>query len=297
MSIRAMVLVFILAVLGVLGVNSVFVVSELERAVLLEFGKVISADIKPGLHLKKPFINEVRKFDARVLTLDANPERFLTLEKKAVIVDSFAKFKVNDAQLFYTATSGDERRAEALLRQRINNGLRNEISKRSLHEVVSGERDELMSVLTLRLDEVARQELGVEVVDVRVKRIDLPPEVSQSVYDRMNTERDIEAREHRAQGQELAAGIRADASKQREVILAEAYADAEGIRGDGDAGAAALYAAAFSRDIEFYKFYRSMAAYQRTFAYKSDVMIIDPDSEFFKYLNKSKYYASEAVDQ
>ena len=297
MSIRAMVLVFILAVLGVLGVNSVFVVSELERAVLLEFGKVISADIKPGLHLKKPFINEVRKFDARVLTLDANPERFLTLEKKAVIVDSFAKFKVNDAQLFYTATSGDERRAEALLRQRINNGLRNEISKRSLHEVVSGERDELMSVLTLRLDEVARQELGVEVVDVRVKRIDLPPEVSQSVYDRMNTERDIEAREHRAQGQELAAGIRADASKQREVILAEAYADAEGIRGDGDAGAAALYAAAFSRDIEFYKFYRSMAAYQRTFADKSDVMIIDPDSEFFKYLNKSKYYASEAVDQ
>ena len=289
MSIRAMVLVFILAVLGVLGVNSVFVVTELERAVLLEFGKVISADIKPGLHLKKPFINEVRKFDARVLTLDANPERFLTLEKKAVIVDSFAKFKVNDAQLFYTATSGDERRAEALLRQRINNGLRNEISKRSLHEVVSGERDELMSVLTLRLDEVARQELGVEVVDVRVKRIDLPPEVSQSVYDRMNTERDIEAREHRAQGQELAAGIRADASKQREVILAEAYADAEGIRGDGDAGAAALYAAAFSRDIEFYKFYRSMAAYQRTFADKSDVMIIDPDSECFKYLNKSKY--------
>lgn len=289
MSIRAMVLVFILAVLGVLGVNSVFVVSELERAVLLEFGKVISADIKPGLHLKKPFINEVRKFDARVLTLDANPERFLTLEKKAVIVDSFAKFKVNDAQLFYTATSGDERRAEALLRQRINNGLRNEISKRSLHEVVSGERDELMSVLTLRLDEVARQELGVEVVDVRVKRIDLPPEVSQSVYDRMNTERDIEAREHRAQGQELAAGIRADASKQREVILAEAYADAEGIRGDGDAGSAALYAAAFSRDIEFYKFYRSMAAYQRTFADKSDVMIIDPDSEFFKYLKKSKY--------
>ena len=289
MSIREMVLVFILAVLGVLGVNSVFVVSELERAVLLEFGKVISADIKPGLHLKKPFINEVRKFDARVLTLDANPERFLTLEKKAVIVDSFAKFKVNDAQLFYTATSGDERSAEALLRQRINNGLRNEISKRSLHEVVSGERDELMSVLTLRLDEVARQEFGVEVVDVRVKRIDLPPEVSQSVYDRMNTERDIEAREHRAQGQELAACIRADASKQREVILAEAYADAEGIRGDGDAGAAALYAAAFSRDIEFYKFYRSMAAYQRTFADKSDVMIIDPDSEFFKYLNKSKY--------
>jgi membrane protease subunit HflC len=248
----------------------------------------VRADIEPGLHLKKPFINEVRKFDGRVLTLEANPERFLTLEKKAVIVDSFAKFKVNDAQRFYTATSGDERRAEALLRQRINNGLRNEISKRSLHEVVSGERDELMNVLTKRLDGFAREELGVEVVDVRVKQIDLPPEVSQSVYDRMNTERDIEAREHRAQGQELAAGIRADASKQREVILAEAYADAESLRGDGDAGAAAMYASAFSRDIEFYTFYRSMAAYQRTFANKGDIMVIDPNSEFFKYLKKSK---------
>jgi membrane protease subunit HflC len=282
------VILFIVGVLGLLGANSVFVVSELERAVLLEFGRVVRADIEPGLHLKKPFINEIRKFDARVLTLDADPERFLTLEKKAVIVDSFAKFKVNDAQRFYTATSGDERRAEALLRQRINNGLRNEISKRSLHEVVSGERDELMNVLTQSLDAVTRSELGVEVVDVRVKQIDLPPEVSQSVYARMNTERDIEAREHRAQGQELAAGIRADASKQREVILADAYADAESIRGDGDAGSAAMYASAYQRDIEFYTFYRSMEAYQRTFANKGDIMIIDPDSEFFKYLKKSK---------
>jgi membrane protease subunit HflC len=288
MSTRVIVILFLVGVLGLLGANSIFIVSELERAVLLEFGRVVRADIEPGLHLKKPFINEVRKFDGRVLTLEANPERFLTLEKKAVIVDSFAKFKVNDAQRFYTATSGDERRAEALLRQRINNGLRNEISKRSLHEVVSGERDELMNVLTKRLDGFAREELGVEVVDVRVKQIDLPPEVSQSVYDRMNTERDIEAREHRAQGQELAAGIRADASKQREVILAEAYADAESLRGDGDAGAAAMYASAFSRDIEFYKFYRSMAAYQRTFANKGDIMVIDPNSEFFKYLKKSK---------
>ncbi|MFT4719336.1 MAG: membrane protease subunit HflC [Candidatus Azotimanducaceae bacterium] len=288
MSTRVIVILFLVGVLGLLGANSIFIVSELERAVLLEFGRVVRADIEPGLHLKKPFINEVRKFDGRVLTLEANPERFLTLEKKAVIVDSFAKFKVNDAQRFYTATSGDERRAEALLRQRINNGLRNEISKRSLHEVVSGERDELMNVLTKRLDGFAREELGVEVVDVRVKQIDLPPEVSQSVYARMNTERDIEAREHRAQGQELAAGIRADASKQREVILAEAYADAESLRGDGDAGAAAMYASAFSRDIEFYKFYRSMAAYQRTFANKGDIMVIDPNSEFFKYLKKSK---------
>lgn len=287
MSAKVLVVGFIVAVLGILGANSVFVVSEMERAVLLEFGAVQRADIQPGLHFKKPFINEIVKFDARVLTLDAEPERFLTLEKKALIVDSFAKFKVDNADRFYTATSGDERRAELLLRQRINNGLRNEISARSLHEVVSGERDQLMNVLTTRLDKVAREELGVEVVDVRVKRIDLPPEVSQSVYNRMNTERDIEAREHRAQGQELAAGIRADAEKQREVILANAYADSEEIRGEGDAQAASTYAAAFSKDPEFYGFYRSMAAYNRTFNNPSDVLLVDPNSDFFKYL-KSK---------
>jgi len=267
--------------------NSLYVVTELERAVLLEFGEVIESDIEPGLHLKKPFINNVTKFDSRVLTLDAPPERFLTLEKKAVIVDSFAKFRVSDAELFYTSTSGDETRAENLLRQRINNGLRNEISKRSLHEVVSGERDQLMNVLTERVDEVARLELGVEIVDVRVKKIDLPPEVSQSVYARMNTERDIEAREHRAQGQELAAGVRADAGRQREIVLAQAYAEAEGIRGDGDAQAASIYADAFNKDKEFYKFYRSMTAYKRTFSNRGDILLIQPNSDFFKYLNKS----------
>ena len=288
MSNRSLVIVFILAALTLLGMNSLFIVTEKERAVLLEFGKVVRDDIKPGLHLKLPIINEVRKFDARVLTSDAPPERFLTLEKKAVVVDSFAKFRVDDVQTYYTATSGDERRAEELLKQRINNGLRNEISKRTLHEVVSGERDELMNVLTDELNKVANVELGVTVVDVRVKRIDLPPEVSQSVYARMNTERDIEAREHRAKGQELAVGIRADADKQREVILAEAYSAAEEIRGEGDAESANIYASAFNKDKEFYEFYRSMAAYQRTFADKGDVLLIQPDSEFFKYMNTDK---------
>ena len=288
MSTKGLVIGFIAVVVAVLGANSLFVVTELERAVLLEFGKVVRTDVPPGLHLKKPFINVVRKFDGRVLTLDAPAERFFTLEKKAVIVDSFAKFKVNDAQLFYTATSGDVRRAEDLLRQRINNGLRDEIANRSLHEVVSGERDQLMRVLTTRIDGVARTEFGVEVVDVRVKKIDLPPEVSQSVYSRMNTERDIEAREHRAQGQELAAGIRADAAKRREIILAEAYASAEEIRGEGDAQAAKIYADAFNKDKEFYKFYRSMTAYRNTFSNKGDIMLLQPDSDFFKYLNNSK---------
>lgn len=287
MSTKTIVVAFIVVVLGVLGANSVYVVSELERAVLLEFGAVKRADVPPGLHFKKPFVNEVVKFDGRILTLDAEPERFLTLEKKALIVDSFAKFRVHDANEFYRATSGDTRRAELLLRARINEGLRNEISRRTLHEVVSGERDELMNVLTERLDKGAQEDFGAEVVDVRVKRIDLPPEVSQSVYNRMNTERDIEAREHRAQGQELAAGIRADAEKQREVILAEAYAEAEEIRGEGDAQAAAIYASAFGKDSEFYGFYRSMAAYNRTFNNPSDLLLVDPNSDFFKYMKRS----------
>lgn len=285
---RTFVIGFIVVLLGLLGMNSFFIVTELERAVLLEFGRVSRDNIQPGLHFKLPIINQVRKFDARVLTSDAPSERFLTLEKKAVIVDSFAKFRIDNVQTFYTATSGDVRRAEELLKERINNGLRNEISKRTLHEVVSGERDELMLVLTENLNKVANDELGVIVVDVRVKRIDLPPEVSQSVYNRMNTERDIEAREHRAKGQELAVGVRADADRQREVLLAEAYSTAEELRGEGDAKAASTYASAFQKDKNFYEFYRSMAAYKRTFSSKGDILIIQPDSDFFKYMNSSK---------
>ncbi|MCH7743229.1 MAG: protease modulator HflC [Proteobacteria bacterium] len=288
MSTKLFVLGFIVVAAAILGMNSVFIVTEMERAVLLEFGKVVRADIPPGLHFKFPIINEVRKFDSRVQTLDAPAERYLTLEKKALIVDSFAKYRVSDVQTYYTSTSGDERRAKELLKQRINEGLRNEISKRTLHEVVSGERDELMEVLMTNLNKVAEQELGVTIVDVRVKRIDLPPEVSQSVYDRMNTERDIEAREHRAKGEELAVGIRADADRQREVVLAEAYSRAEQIRGEGDATAAATYASAYNKDKEFYRFYRSMSAYQRTFSNKSDILLVNPNSDFFRYLNKSK---------
>ena len=288
MNNRTLVLALIVLALTVLGMNSLFIVNEMQRAVLLEFGKVVQDNIKPGLHLKLPIINEVRKFDGRILTSDAPPERFLTLEKKAVIVDSFAKFKIDNVETYYTSTSGDERRAEDLLKERINTGLRNEISKRTLYEVVSGERDELMTVLTTNLNEVAQQQLGVSVVDVRVKRIDLPPEVSQSVYDRMNTERDIEAREHRAKGQELAVGIRADADKQQEVLIAEAYSSAEEIRGEGDAKAASIYAGAFQKDKDFYEFYRSMSAYQRTFSNKGDVLLIQPDSEFFKYMNSNQ---------
>jgi membrane protease subunit HflC len=288
MSVRGIVLAFVIVAAALLGVNSVFVVTELERAVLLEFGKVVNSNILPGLHFKKPFINEVRKFDARVTTLDAPAERYLTLEKKALIVDSFAKYKVSDVETYYTSTSGDPRIARDRLKERINSGLRDEISSRTLHDVVSGERDLLMTNLIISLNEVTTTELGIEVVDVRVKRIDLPPEVSQSVYNRMNTERDIEAREHRAEGQEQAVRIRAEAEREKEVTLANAYRDSEILRGDGDAKAANTYASAYSRDKEFYRFSRSMSAYQRTFSNKGDILLVDPDSDFFSYLNKSK---------
>jgi len=288
MSTKGLVGIFVAAVVVVLLWNSFFIVTEVERAVLLEFGAVVNTgDIPPGLHFKKPFINEVKKFDARVLTLDAPPERYLTLEKKAVIVDSFAKFKIAATDRFYEATSGDERQARLLLTQRVSTGLRNQISKRSMHEVVSGERDQLMTEIKQELDVIAREELGLVIVDIRVKRIDLPPEVSQSVYDRMNTERDIEASEHRAKGQELAVGISADAERQRVEIAADAYRQAEETRGEGDATAAATYANAYNQDPEFYKFYRSLAAYKKTFANKNDILLIDPDSDFFHYLNES----------
>lgn len=288
MASRLIVILIGVVVTLLIVLNSVYTITEMERAVLLRFSKVYNADVQPGLHFKIPFVDEARIFDGRVLTVDAPAERFLTLEKKALIVDSFAKYRVQNVSKYYTATSGDQRRAEELLKQRINNGLRNEISNRTLHEVVSGQRDELMVALVGKLNLVANAELGVLVVDVRVKRIDLPEEVSQSVYSRMNTERDIEAKEHRAKGQELAVGIIADADKQVEVILANAYGDAEEVRGDGDAEAASLYASAFSQDAEFYKFYRSMSAYKRTFSSKSDILLLDPDSDFFKYLNESK---------
>lgn len=287
----------IVAICVALGVffllwNAFYTIDQRERALLLQFGSVVDGDLEPGWGLKKPFIEVVKRFDARVLTVDAPAERFLTLEKKAVIVDSFAKFRIaredGAVERFYTATGGDERQARLLLTQRINTGLRNQISVRTMHEVVSGERDQLMTDLRDQLDVQTREELGIQIVDIRVKRIDLPPEVSQSVYDRMNTEREIEAREHRAKGQELAVGIRADAERQQVVITADAYRQAEETRGEGDARAASIYAEAYNEDPEFYSFYRSLAAYKKTFANKSDILLIDPDSDFFRYLKRSK---------
>ena len=267
--------------------SSLFVVKETERAIMLRFGEVVQFDIQPGLHFKIPFVNTVRKFDARVLTLDARPQRYLTQEKKNLIVDSFVKWRIKNVADYYTATSGLENTAAKLLSSRVDTGLRNQFGERTLNEVVSGQRDELMDELREELNAVVIADMGIEVVDVRVKRIDLPQQVSQSVYDRMRTEREREARELRSKGKEQAEGIRADADRQRTIIMANAYREAELVRGDGDAVAAATYAEAFNQDPEFYSFYRSLDAYRKTFGNGGDVMLVEPDSEFFKYMGQS----------
>lgn len=271
-------------VLVFLAGNALYVIKETERGVLLRFGEVVNTDIKPGLHVKIPFVNSVRRFDGRVLTVDSPSQRFFTQEKKALIVDSFAKFRVSDTTKLYEATGFDEGAVRALLAQRINDGLRNQVAVRTIQEVVSGERDELMEALTSELTVVAQEQLGVEVIDVRVKKIDLPDDVSESVYLRMNADREKEARERRSVGRELAEGIRAAADREVTVITANAYKEAEQIRGEGDAQATAIYAESFSQDPEFYSFTRSLRAYQESFQGTGDVLLLQPDSEFFRYL-------------
>lgn len=270
------------------GVNSIFVVKQTERAVMLQFGDIVQTDIEPGLHFKIPYVNTVRKFDARILTVDATPQRYLTLEQKALLVDSYAMWRIVDVERFYTATSGDESRTNALLAQRVNDGLRNKFGERDLQEVVSGQRDALMNELTTELNTYVANEYGIEVIDVRVKRIDLPDDVRSSVYERMTSERQREAQQLRSRGNELAIGIEADADRQEAVLLVEAYRDAERIRGDGDATAAAIYSAAYTQDPEFYSFTRSLNSYRNTFSSKSDIMLLDPQSDYFKYLRSDE---------
>ena len=284
MSGRQMSILIGLVVLVAVVSNALYVVNERERAVLLKFGEVVSTDIQPGLHFKMPIVNDVRRFESRLITLDSSPQRYLTAEKKALIVDSFVKWQVADAGKYYTATGGDEFSANSLLASRVDNGLRNKFGERTVYEVVSGERDALMAEITEELDRIALNELGIHVLDVRVKGIDLPPEVSNAVYARMSTEREREARDHRSRGRELAEGIEADADRQNTVIEANAYREAQQIRGEGDAVAAEIYANAFNQDQEFYTFYRSIAAYKSSFAGKEDLLVIDPESDFFRYL-------------
>jgi len=266
--------------------STLYVISEFERGVKLQFGRLIEADIQPGLHVKIPFVDDVRIFDARILTVDAQPASFFTIEKKRLIVDSYAKWRIANVETYYKATGGVESVAHNRLANRVNNGLRNQFGTRTLHEVVSGERDLLMKNITEDLNSSVLDSLGIEVVDVRVKRIDLPQEVSSQVFRRMTAEREQAARELRSTGKERAEKIRASADRERTIELANAYRDAEELRGEGDAKAASIYADAYQRDPEFYAFVRSLNAYKNAFANKGDILLVEPDSDFFKYLNK-----------
>ncbi|BBB27399.1 protease modulator HflC [Amphritea japonica] len=288
MSGKSMTALVIALLLLVVGFNSLYIIKETDRAVLLKFGEIVNPDIQPGLHIMWPVVNKVRKFDGRVLTLDAQPQAYLTIEKKRLIVDSFIKWRVIDPQKYYTATSGDQYKAADLLFPNVDAGLRNQFGERTLTEVVSGERDELMSELVEQLSIQTKDELGIEMIDIRVKKIDLPQEVSASVYERMRTEREREARELRSRGKEFAEGIRADADRQKAVIEANAYREAQEVRGEGDALAAKIYADAYTKDSEFYSFYRSLNAYKEAFGQQGDIMVLKPDSEFFRYLGNPK---------
>lgn len=261
---------------------SVFTVDEREKAILFQFGEIIEADYEPGIHFKIPFINNVRKFDSRILTIDQKPERFLTQEKKDLIVDSYVKWRITDVVQYYKTTQGDELVAGRLLYENINNGLRNEFGKRTIQEVVTGDRTHIMELMTSQASERAKT-LGIEVVDVRVKKVDYPERVSNSVYQRMRAEREREARDFRSKGHEASERIQADADRQRSILLAEAYRDSEIVRGEGDASATEIYAEAFSQDPEFYKFYRSITAYVKNFSSAGDVILLEPDSEYFRY--------------
>lgn len=264
--------------------SSLFYVDERELAIKFKFGEIVKADYKPGLHWKIPIINNVRKFDKRILTIDAKPESFFTGEKKDLIVDTYVKWRIKDVVTYFTTTSGDEMRAGSLLYQTIKTGLRDEFGKRTIQEVVAGDRVEIMGIMTAQAREKAKT-LGIEVVDVRIKRIDLPSSVSNSVYSRMRAERERVARDFRSKGAESAERIRADADRQSNVLLAEAYRDSEVVRGEGDAVAAETYAKAYGKNRDFYRFYKSMDAYKKTFSSKQDIMLLQPDSEFFRYFN------------
>lgn len=288
MNARSIVALAVLAGLALLASSSLYIVNETQRAIRLQFGEVVETDIQPGLRWKFPIYNTVRLFDTRLQTLDGSPSRYLTGDRKGVIVDSFVQWKIVDVTRYYEATAGDEQVSMRLIAPRVDESLRNEFGRRTLGEIVSEQRDELMSRPIEELNEAMRESMGVAILDIRVKQIDLPSEVSNSVYERMRTERQREAREYRAQGQEQSERIRAAVDRGREVILATAERDADILRGEGDAEATGIYAKAYNQDRELYSFLRSMEAYRSSFNNKQDILVVSPKSDFFRYLDNSK---------
>ncbi|PRD38339.1 UNVERIFIED_CONTAM: hflC [Trichonephila clavipes] len=269
-----------------IGNSAFFTVQATERAVLLRFGEVVEADLKPGLHFKIPLVHEVRRFDARLQVSDAERTEFLTKESKFLIIDAYVMWRVDDVKRYFTATGGVVREAEARLLPLVRDGLKNRVSERTVHEVVAGQREQLMQDLTKAVNVVAAREFGIQVVDVRVKRVDFPASTVESIYNRMRTEREREAREHRSQGTEMSDRIKSEADRQQRVILAEAYRQAETLRGEGDAEAAAIARKAFGQEPEFYRFYRSLQAYRQTFNKPGDVMVLKGDNEFLRYMKQ-----------
>jgi membrane protease subunit HflC len=264
-----------------------FTVDQRQRALVFQLGEIKEVIEEPGLHFKWPLIQNVRYFDKRILTLDTpDTERFITSEKKNVLVDSFVKWRISDLRQYYISVQGDETRAQTQLNQTVKAALQDEFSKRTVHDVISGERDKIMQVVREKVD-ADMKKIGMSIVDVRLKRVDLPQEVSESVYRRMEAERKSVAAELRSQGFSESEKIRAGADREREVIIAEAYREAQRVKGEGDAKAAAIYAKAFSENPEFYSFYRSLDAYRASFKNKSDVLVLDPNSEFFRYFRNS----------
>lgn len=271
----------------IIFLSCTYTVDETQRAILLKFGEIKQADIKPGLHFKLPIIHDVKYFDSRILTLDVDPDLFSTSEKKYVYVDFFVKWRINNVLAYFVATSGQEERALNQLSQITKDELRDEFALRTIKEAVSGERSDIMTTLVVKANEKTTEDLGIEIVDLRVSRIDYTDDISNSVYERMRAERDRVAKDFRARGRESGERIRAAADRERQITLANAYKESEQLRGEGDAFAADIYAKAYGQDEEFYSLTKSLTAYKQTFNSKSDILVLEPDSQFFRYLNKS----------
>ena len=286
MSGKSMMWTILAVIVVAIGSSTVYYVDEREKAIVFQFGEIVRSNDEPGIHFKAPLINNVKFFDARVQTMDSDPELYLTREKKNLVVDSFVKWRITNAADYYTRLGGLVSNARNRLAQRVNDALRSEFGNRSVQQVISGDRVEIMDVVRQLTNEETAS-LGIEVLDVRLKRVDLDPDISERVYQRMEAERSRVAKDLRARGAEAAERIRADADRDRAIILAEARQAAQEVKGQGDAQATAIYADAFTRDREFYRMYRSLNAYRNTFATPDNLLVIEPDSEFFRYFNQA----------
>jgi len=284
MKINPLILIVLIAILFI-GSASIFTVDQREKAIVFRLGEIVRTDLEPGLHFKMPFINNVRKYDGRLQTLDSRPERFLTSEKKNVIVDTFVKWKISNVDNFYRAVGGDSRQVDTRLNQFVKEGMRAAFSKQTIKELISVGRDKIRLGLVDDINLLGKG-LGIDIIDVRIKRIDLPDEVSASVYKRMESERERVARDFRSRGKEAAEKIKANADKQGEIILATAYKTSQELRGKGDAQAAKTYANAYNQNKEFFAFYRSLDAYRKSMGSGDDLIVLEPTSDFFKYFKQ-----------